>query len=186
MNSSEHLLVLMSIILGLGICELLVGARAAAVNRSLTNATRLPFLAGALVLIASVQFWWYLFIVAERGVWSGNFFLFAATLFRPMLLFLSGASVFPSPGSRDDIADHYFRNRGFIFLPLALFEAQNLIESSLNLGTLIHPAHLFHIVFTAGCVALAISSSEKIHKVLLMIGLLLAAVFIGVFSLRLD
>lgn len=186
MNSSQHLLVLMSIILGLGIRELLVGGRAAAVGRRRADLNVLPFLAGVLVLIAIVQFWWYLFIVANRGVWAGNFFLFAATLLRPALLFLSAASVFPPPGSREDIVLHYFRNRGFIYVPLAIFEAQNLLESAANLGTFLHPAHLFHMLFTAGTVALAVTSSERLHKFLLPLGLLLSAVFIAAFSLKLN
>lgn len=185
-NSSQHLLVLMSIILGLGIRELLVGGRAAAVERPRTELSLLPFLAAALVLIAIVQFWWYLFIVANRGVWSGNFFLFAATLLRPALLFLSSASVFPAASSREDLERHYFRNRGFIYLPIAIFEAQNLVESAANLGTLLHPAHAFHFVFIAGTITLSISASTKLHKVLLIAGLLLSAFFIAAFSLRLD
>ena len=176
----------MSIILGLGIRELLVGGRAAAVSRAKAELSILPFLAGALVLIAIVQFWWYLFIVANRGVWAGNFFLFAATLLRPALLFLSAASVFPPPGGREGIGSHYFANRGFIYLPLAIFEAQNLIESAVNLRTLLHPAHIFHLVFTGGVITLAVSRNTQLHKVFLLIGLLLSALFIAAFSLRLD
>lgn len=73
MNSSQHLLVLMSIILGFGIRELLVGGRAAAVGRPRSRLSFVPFLAGTLVLVAIVQFWWYLFIVANRGNWGGQF-----------------------------------------------------------------------------------------------------------------
>lgn len=186
MNSSQHLLVLMSIILGFGIRELLIGARVAAVERPRAEISVLPFLAGALILTATVQFWWYLFIVANRGDWAGNFFLFAVTLLRPILLFLSLASVFPPPGNPEGLERHYFRNRGFIYLPLAIFEVQNFLESALNLGTIVHPAHAFHAVFIALSSGLAISSSPKLHKVLLPLALLLTAVFIAAFSLRLE
>lgn len=186
MNSSEHLLVLMSIILGLGIRDLLVGGRAAAMARPDEGRSLLPFLAGLLILIATVQFWWYLFIVANRGLWAGNFFLFAATLLRPGLLFLSAASVFPPAGGQGDVAAHYFRNRVFIFLPLAVFEVQNFVESAVNLGTVWHPAHVFHVMFTAGTVALAISQNERLHRVLLFAGLFLSVIFIASFSLRLN
>lgn len=186
MNSSQHLLVLMSIILGFGIRELLVGGRAAAVDRPSGELSILPFLAGLLVLIAIVQFWWYLFIVANRGAWGGNFFLFAATLLRPALLFLSAASVFPSAESRENLAVHYFRNRRFIYLPLAIFELQNLIESAGNLGTVLHPAHVFHLLFMAASVTLAVSASPRLHKVLLALLFVLVGIFIAGFSLSLD
>lgn len=176
----------MSIILGLGIRELLVGGRSAAVSKARADLTTLPFLAAALVLIAIVQFWWYLFIVANRGVWSGNFFLFAGTLLRPTLLFLSAASVFPNPGSREDVAAHYFDNRAFIYLPLAIYELQNLVESAVNLGTINHPAHLFHLLFTGGAICLAVSANRTLHLWLVPILLLASTVFIAAFSLRLD
>lgn len=176
----------MSIILGLGIRELLVGGRAAAVERPRGALVLLPFLAGVLVLIATVQFWWYLFIVANRGAWAGNFFLFAATLLRPALLFLASASVFPPPGSGEPLDRHYFRNRGFIFVPMAIFEAQNMFESAANLGTLLHPAHIFHLIFIVMTVVLAISRSAWLHKMLLSSALLLASVFIATFSLSLN
>jgi hypothetical protein len=186
MNSSAHLLVLMSIILGLGIRDLLVGGRAAAIDRPREDLALLPFLAGLLVLLATVQFWWYLFIVANRDVWGTNFFLFATVLLRPALLFLSAASVFPPAGQPGNLADHYFRNRGFIYLPLAAFELHNLVESATNLGTLRHAAHIFHVLFTIACVVLAFSSSRKLHRILLSLLLVSALVFIGAFSLRLT
>ena len=177
MNSSAHLLVLMSIILGLGIRDLLVGGRAAAIDRPREDLALLPFLAGLLVLLATVQFWWYLFIVANRDVWGTNFFLFATVLLRPALLFLSAASVFPPAGRPGNLEDHYFRNRGFIYLPLAAFELHNLVESATN---------LFHVLFTLACVVLAFSSSRKWHRILLSLLLISALLFIGVFSLRLT
>lgn len=186
MSSAQHLLVLMSIILGFGIRDLLVGGRAAAMIRPWKSSSILPFFAGTLVLVAIVQFWWYLFIVANRGVWGENFFLFAATLLRPGLLFLSAASIFPPPDGQRDLAAHYFRNRGFIYLPLAIFEGQNFIESAVNLGTVFHPAHLFHLVFIAISVALAVSASARRHLQLLALLLVLVAMFIATFSLRLE
>jgi hypothetical protein len=186
MNSAEHLLVLVSIILSFAIKELLVGGRAAALGRGWADLSALPFLAAILVLIAIVQFWWYLFIVAQRDAWAGNFFLFAGLLLRPSLLFLSAASIFPAPGVGGDLAAHYFRNRRFIYLPLALFETQNLIESASNLGSIVHPAHLFHIVFTAIGVTLAWRSERAVHLTLLPVLLLGAVVFIAIFSLRLG
>lgn len=57
MNSSRHLLVLMSIILGFGIREPLGGERAAAVGRPAAGMSILPFAAGLLVLLAIVQSW---------------------------------------------------------------------------------------------------------------------------------
>lgn len=186
MNSAQHLLVMMSIILGFGIRELLSGGRAMVADRPRREFRILPLLAGALILVAIVQFWWYLFIVANRGVWGGNFFVFAATLLRPGLLFLSAASVFPPPGSHHDPVPYYFRNRAFIYLPLAVFEVQNLVESALNLGTLRHPAHLFHGVFIAVGIVLAISARETVHKVFLPLLLALVAIFIASFSLQIE
>lgn len=185
MESSQHLLVLTSIILGFGIMELMNGARTAAMGRAAVGWT--PYLAGLLVLIALVQFWWYAFIVAERGGWSGNFFVFAASLLPPTLLYLSASSIFPERGADEQTAaGHYIANRRFIWLPLVVFEGQNLIESAANLGTIRHPAHLFHLAFMLIPLVLAFSTVPRTHRVGVGLMLVMAAVFIGVFSLTLG
>lgn len=81
---------------------------------------------------------------------------------------------------------HYFRNRSFIYVPIAAFEVQNLIESASNLGTVRHPAHVFHAIFLGITLALANSASQRLHRILLILLALLTATFIAIFSLRIE
>lgn len=185
LNSAQHLLVLISIILGLGIREILTGARFSVVNARGDADAWLMYLSGLLVLIAIVQFWWYLFIVANRDLWGANFFLFAGTLVRPALLYISAASVFPLPGS-DRRDDHYLRNRALIFGPLGLFEFLSFVESAINLGTIWHPAHGYHAAFITISIMLSVSRRRVLHRVLVPTTFILALAFIALFSLTLK
>ncbi len=66
-----------------------------------------------------------------------------------------------------------------------VFEGQNLIESAANLGT-VNPAHLFHVAFMLIAGVLAFSIVPRTHRVGVGLMLLMAAVFIAAFSLRLG
>lgn len=186
MSSSQHLLVLISLILGFGIRELLVSGRAALVERPSGELHLLPFAVGLLVMVVIIQFWWYLFIVAGRQSWDDNFFLFALTLLRPALLFISAASVFPAPGNSTNLVDHYLQNRKFIALPLGLYEGLNLAESATNLGTVLHPAHVFHVAFIVISLCLAFARSQRVHQFIVAVIFLLTSIFIANYSLTIN
>ncbi|MGF1549375.1 MAG: hypothetical protein ACFBQW_02405 [Sphingomonadaceae bacterium] len=185
MNGPQHLLVLMSIVLGLAIRELLVGLRVSAPLIRDKTVGILPLAAGLLVLIIIVQFWWYLYGVSQNAGWTLNFFLFAAVFFRAALLFLSASSVFPTLVAGRPPGEHYMHNRGWIYVPILIYEGQNLAESAYRLETLLHPAHLFHLIFMLLALIAAVSSRPRVHIWVLGLGYLLFLVFVAAFNLRL-
>lgn len=187
MKASQHLAVLVSIILGLGLRELLLGAR----NTLMTGWPKADRAAqatlGVLALflfIVIVQFWWFLFVIVRTEVWQENFFSFLVTLARPILLFVAAASVFP-PLDSGDVQEHYLRNRYMIYVPLALFDTINLAEFSVHVGLAQISPLIFHVVFIALCVLLAASRRIMVHLALLSAMLPLAVAFILLFSLTL-
>lgn len=94
--------------------------------------------------------------------------------------------MFPPAGNRGDLTAHYFRNRGLIYLSLALSERR--ISSSpppISARSCTRPTP-FHLLFTALSAMLTVSGSHKLHKLLLGVILILAAIFVTAFSLRLD
>jgi hypothetical protein len=187
MNASQHLSVLISIIVGLGLRELLLGARTALTEGwpDTDRMVRAMLIALAIsIFIVLVQFWWFLFIIVSSEIWQNNFFEFLLALVRPIFLFIGAASVFP-PADTEDVEKYYFRNRKLIYVPLILFEILNLSEFRRYAGMEGIGTQLFHILFITLATILAISQKIRLHFFLLCAILVLLIAFISLFSLNL-
>src|SRR5262245_56126664 len=121
MDQFGYLTVLISIILGLGITQLLSG-----VGRLLQARSRVrldwPTLAWVgLLLVIHVQTWWAMFGMRTFQNWT--FFAFLIVLLQPIVLYLMAALVLPDtiPESALDLRDHYFaHSRWFFILAVSL------------------------------------------------------------------
>lgn len=111
MTASEHLVVLFSIVIGLGLTHFLSN-----LHRLLHPATHtkwhwLPVLWAANVFV-SLVFWWWMMSFFGRLEDVPNIFGFVLILLGPVLLYLLAASVLPdvSPGDSVDLRQYYFQN----------------------------------------------------------------------------
>ena len=100
MNVSEHLLVLVSIIIGLAITELLTGVRQLVRARRRIRLHWLPLTWAGFLFLGLVQSWWVYLGQAQR--WGGNFFVFLFVLLNPMVLYLASSSLLPDPTEIDE------------------------------------------------------------------------------------
>lgn len=186
-NASQHLSVLISIILGLGLRELLLGARSTLIAGWPATDRMARIMLNVLavsIFIVLVQFWWFLFIIVSSEIWQNNFFEFLLALLRPIFLFIAAASVFP-PADTEDVEDYYFRNRRLIYIPLILFEILNLLEFHKYVGMKGIGTQLFHLAFITLAITLTISQKIRLHLFLLCAMLVLLVAFIFLFSLDL-
>ena len=119
MTPFEHLSVLISIILGLGIAHLLSNVHELVQARRRVRVHWLPVIWTVLVFIGLVQWWWASFGLRTHLQW--NFFYFLFILARPVIAYLSAAFVLPRPhpGEPCDLEAHYFEMRHWLFLMLA-------------------------------------------------------------------
>ena len=141
MSEFDYLGVLISIVLGLGITQLLSGFARWLELRS-TAPIYPPALMWALfLLVVHVQTWWSMFGLRAHNTWT--FLQFAVVLAQPILLYLLAALVFPSAGA--DVRGEAAFNRhrpwffGLLLALLVLSLAKDLILSgslpnALNLG----------------------------------------------------
>jgi len=129
MDDFNYLAVPISIILGLGITQLLSG-----LGRWVENRTSVPAYAPTIVwivtlLVMHVQTWWSMYGLRHHQDWT--FFQFVVVLLQPTTLFLLTTAVVPSSASAArDLKSNYFAQRRWFFSLLKAGNKLKLINQS--------------------------------------------------------
>lgn len=138
MTPFEHLSVLISIVLGLGIAQLLTNIQRIAQAGSRVRVYWLSVVWTVLIFVAQVEWWWSSFSFRDLPLESWTFFYFLFILLSPVSLFLAAAFVLPEvpPGGGADLRDHYYRTRGWFFSMAAAGPVFDAARRGLTAGTL--------------------------------------------------
>jgi hypothetical protein len=180
LDDFAHLSVLISIVLGLGITNLLMGFA-----RVIQMRARLkiywPTLAWAVtLLLVHVQTWWSMFGLRKVPIWT--FPDFAVVLMQPILLFFLSALALPD-FDRDEALDlraNYFAQARWFFGMLVALVLVSLARSVILTGRLQGPADFgFHLIFIVGGAGGALFTNEIYHKVLAPVSVALYAIYIA-------
>jgi hypothetical protein len=178
-NTSEYLSVLVSIIVGLGMSQVLT-----CVGNLLVDRRRVRFywpwaLAATMVFLVYIQFWWSTFTVVEAA--ARNFFGFVLFLLSPVALFLSAVVLLPD-FEQDGVIDlkaHFFENHRLYYGFLALVPLLNFVRSLAVSGDPLYipqrPYEVGSILLLAGGAAIG---GERFQKVLVLALTALFVVFI--------
>jgi hypothetical protein len=153
-DSFSYLAVLLSIVLGLGLTQLLTAAGRLIRHRDRIRVAWLPLLWAAILLLIYVQVWWSMYGLRFRQNWS--FLDFTVVLAQTATLYVMAAVVLPEEVDESSAdLDLYFDRQhrwffGFFLATLVVSVAKDVIlggrlPDAVNLG--------FHILFAAGCVA---------------------------------
>jgi hypothetical protein len=187
MDPFSYLSVLVSIILGLGITQLLTG-----VGRLLNARSRVrwywPAVAWvALLLVIHIQAWWAMFELRTHAEWRFGGFL--VVLLLPIVLYLSAALVLPEAGPDAPVdlrANYYGHARWFFGLGALMIVASFARPYALGDRRALDLDAAAHLVFFAGLAAAALTRREWYHKLLAagFGGLLLAYAFVLFARLR--
>jgi hypothetical protein len=165
-DAFAHLSVLISIVLGLGITNLLMGLARVVQMRGRVKVYWPTILWALTLLVIHVQTWWSMFGLRNVETWT--FVAFSLTLMQPILLFFLSALVLPD-FDRDEafnLRANYFAQVhwffGIILALLVLSLARTMaIEGRLPAG----PDLTFHLAFIAGVIPAAVIRNEFYHKV---------------------
>ena len=166
MDDFNYLAVPISIILGLGITQLLSG-----LGRWVENRTSVPAYAPTIVwivtlLVMHVQTWWSMYGLRHHQDWT--FFQFVVVLLQPTTLFLLTTAVVPSSASAArDLKSNYFAQRRWFFSLLIVLLAVSILRDVVLTGSL--PATnnlLFHVLFFAITVSGLATARESYHRLL--------------------
>jgi hypothetical protein len=131
----EHLSVLISIIIGLGIAHLLFNVHRLVVARERVRGYWLAIVWVALVFTAQVQWWWSSFGFRDEVRW--NFFYFLFILLSPVSLYLAAAFVLPDIERRRryDLREYYYRNSRWFFAIMAMSPLLDAFRRGFEAGT---------------------------------------------------
>jgi len=152
-DAFSYLAVLLSIVLGLGLTQILTAAGRIVRQRDSIRIHWLPILWAGILFIIYLQVWWAMYGMRFRRDWS--FFSFAVALAQIAALYIMAALVLPEEidDTGSDLALYFERNRrwffGLFLVTLVVTVARDLgidgfSPGSFNLG--------FHVLLIIGCI----------------------------------
>ena len=166
MDSFSYLSVVISIVLGLGAANLLMGLARIVQIRGRVSFYWPTIVWALTLLLIHVQTWWTMF--GLRFVTHWDFVSFSITLAQPILLFFLSALVMPD-FDRDDALDlrrNYFQQRRWFFAIFIAVLLVSLLRTYVLFGGLPAPADVaFHAFFFLLVATAATSSSDGVQKI---------------------
>ena len=186
MNVSEHLLVLVSIIVGLAITSLLASVRQ--VVRARVRLHWLPLAWAMVLFLTLVQAWWAYFVIVQSELWASNFFAFLFFLLGPVVMYLASSSLLPDPTEMDDtksLLAYYFEGRAWVFGLLALHSVLVIVGEAMRDHPIRSSTNAFRLVILLLLISLAWSKSVRYHAAATATGLSLFLLFVFRFTLQL-
>jgi uncharacterized membrane protein len=186
MDSFNYLSVLVSIILGLGITQLLSSVARAVEHRD-TGSLYWPSIAWFLVLLLGhIQTWWSFYGLSTHKDW--NFIQFLFVLIQPIGLYLLSVLVLPSESAAiKDQKTWYGAHRRAFFYLLATFIIMSLLRDIVLSGRLPQTGNaVFQAFLFFGALVAAYNANERLHKSFALITLSAFVLYIALLFSRLG
>ncbi len=185
MNEFGYLSVLITIILGLGITQLIAGFGRLIVFHQKVRLYWPTVAWIGLLLIFHILTWWTMFILRNSSGW--NFLAFLVVLLQPIVLCLLSALILPDFASRTDLKTNYYENAGWFFSLLVLFFCVSLLKDLALFGRLPLKANLTaHIIFMLLGIGAIGTRREWYHQLLIPLNVVLIGVYIAALFARLQ
>jgi hypothetical protein len=180
MDAFNYLAVLISIILGLGIAQLLTGFGRWIEQRKTFQAFLPAMLWAGILLLIHVQTWWSMFGLRLLTHWT--FLQFAVVLLQPITLYLLAIVVLPAQGATGlDLRANYFGQRRWFFGLLVFLLGVSVLKDVVVSGSLPGGLNLgFHAVLLAVTVAALSTERERVHQVLASVAAISMIAYVGV------
>ena len=172
MSLFEFLMVLVSIIVGLGIAEILTGIARLIRCRGSIQGYWVHSVVVALIFLALLQQWWEVWGLRDAPEWTFHGLLMMLT--GPVGLFLIAHILFPEPMQRANVREYYYGAMrpiwwlGAVTVVLATSFRPLIFDSNL-----LSPDNATSFLFLIGFIALATSKRPIIHAIILPTSLLL-------------
>ena len=180
MDAFSYLSVLLSIILGLGLTQLLTASGRMIRHRERVRADWLPLLWAVVLLVIYVQVWWAMFGLRNHRDWT--FLAFLSVLTQTGTLYLMAAVALPEQVEEGgvDLRAYYERHHrwffGFFLATLVVSVSKDVVLSG-KLPTTTNLA--FHALLGAVCVLGITVRGRRFHELLGVVSAAAIAVYIG-------
>ncbi|MFL5613187.1 MAG: hypothetical protein ACJ796_05945 [Gemmatimonadaceae bacterium] len=186
MDAFSYLSVLLSIILGLGLTQILTAVGRLIRHRERVRIHWLPLVWAGVLLLIYVQVWWSMYGLRLRSDWT--FLAFGIVLAQTATLYLMAAVALPEEiEPNTDLGAYFDRHHrwffGFFLATLIISVAKDFIlggqlPDRLNLG--------FHALFAAGCVTGLLAQRRRYQEILAIALAIALIVYIALLFARLH
>jgi len=190
MEAFAYLSVLLSIIIGLGMTQVLTTAGRLIRRRHTVLWYWPPLVWAAAVLIIDIQVWWSMFALRTETVWT--FAGFLVVLLQTVALYMVAALVLPdgdaewSAGHMVDLRADYEQQSAWFFGFLAAMLVISLLKGIVLDGHLPAPLDLaFHLLFLTMCAAAMVVRRTWYHELTAAAGAAAIAAYIALLFSRL-
>lgn len=166
MDNFSYLSVLISIVLGLGMTQLLSGFGRWVENRSAFPAYAPTIIWSAVLLLIHIQTWWSMYGLRFHANWT--FFQFFVVLLQPIVLFLLSSLVLPSTASSvGDLRQNYESQRKWFFGLLSVLLLVSVARDAVLTSSLPSRYNIgFHLMFLSTFIVGMVFSRESVHRVI--------------------
>jgi hypothetical protein len=174
----QHVVVVMSIVLGLSLTQLLKGIAQLYRARSRVRPYWLHSAWVGLLVVFGLLLWWTYWNYRDVGEWT--FFRFVLYLSPMIVFYFLTAIVIPDPSDPvTNLRDYYFASRVGFFGVFALYGVVASLTAVLVRGLpLLDISNFFRLAMVLLLLLAMRSASERIHGVVLVLGGILMLVFI--------
>lgn len=178
MHAFDYLSVLLSIVLGLGMTQLLSAVARWLELRHETKTYLPAAIWAAMLMIVLVQTWWTMFGLRNMTEW--NFLQFCVVLVQPVMLYLLTALVLPGAQSKQQDQEAFFlEHRTWFYGLLMALLAASITKDVVLRGSLPGaPNLIFHAVFFAGSLFGLSSRKRGVQLASAVAGLVLMLVYV--------
>jgi hypothetical protein len=160
MSPFEYVIVMISIILGLGITTILTGVAEMIKRTKIANLSAPYVIWIALVFVIHIQEWWVSYELKTVPIWTLHKFIFV--LLYPINLYILAHLLFPTGLQKEfTAAEFYFNNYPKLFIATIILDIQSII---FNL-TFIHPPLYTQVPHLIVLVILSTMVTTKSKKV---------------------
>lgn len=180
MDAFNYLSVLLSIILGLGITQLLTAAGRLIRGRAAVRLYGPPLVWAGLLLLIHVQAWWSMFGLRTRTDWS--FAAFLVVLLQTVILYMLAALVLPEAVAEPvvDLRAYYEQQVPWFFGFLVAVVCVSIAKELVLEGRLPEPANLvFHLFLMAAAAAAIRVRRPRFHQALAVVSAATLALYVG-------
>jgi len=187
MDAFNYLSVLLSIIIGLGISQLLTASGRLIKHRNLVHFHWPSLLWAGVLLLIFVQSWWAMFVLRHYTDWT--FPAFAIVLLQAIALYMVAAVVLPEnvDGAGVDLRIHYETHKNWIFGFLLAAIVASISKDVILYGRFAAPANLaFHAMFAISCVSAMLVQRARFHDILAIVSALTMGAYVATLFARLQ
>jgi hypothetical protein len=172
MGLFEFLMVLVSVVIGLGITEILTGWANLLRDRDQVRFYWIHVLFQFGLFFALLQQWWEFW--GMEGMGEISFLAVVTVLVNPIVLFLIAHLLFPTKAAGAELEGYYYRQSPLLWGLVIAGTLEGTFVKPLVFGDpVFHPSNISGIPMVVFCLVLMVSKSRGVHSVLVPLILLM-------------